>query len=426
MSKNIIILGICDKAAYIYDVHPNFNKWNVLGLRSQFISPIFPFTLSNIYIAFSILANSTEKRYKIDVEDENGKFVGDLSIQYKTQRQEENDDSMIEKGRYVSIHKRSDGWITQFIKFDANLMIYAPGEYRLVAYADGVIEDVHTISIIPVNIPDITEEQRVALKSSPNAMKKAIMEFGCQNCDYKYKVYTALERDIELENKGYIFNKEISTTIKCDCGSTILDLSYVKKNLHAFLLGIYGHDEKIDFIPTYERSTIEVIRNEFNRLIDTKPKEEKIQKFINDNPILLSSFCAKKIFIKPKILTEYIADYGILTSNRELILIEIEKADIRLVKKDGGIHSELNHAFDQVKDWFSVVDDYKDAVLISMDIKKEDIDVIKGVVIAGRDNNYNKKALRKIKIYGDSKITFLSYDDLLYKIDTLMIELRKI
>jgi hypothetical protein len=105
---------------------------------------------------------------------------------------------------------------------------------------------------------------------------------------------------------------------------------------------------------------------------------------------------------------------------RELILIELERADTRLMRQDGDVAAPLSHAIDQVSDWLQVVDDHRLAVLDSLGIEKEQVSSVRGVVIAGRDIGYDARQLRKLKGVDRGRISLLTYDDVLLSLDALI------
>ncbi len=84
------------------------------------------------------------------------------------------------------------------------------------------------------------------------------------------------------------------------------------------------------------------------------------------------------------------------------------------------MHSELNHAFDQVRDWLHVVDEHRLAVLDTLNIDRSRVSTIRGVVIAGRDVGYDAQNLRRLKGSDWGKISLLTYDDLLFSLDSLI------
>jgi hypothetical protein len=170
----------------------------------------------------------------------------------------------------------------------------------------------------------------------------------------------------------------------------------------------------------YEKSSLELIYANFISLLQKNPKEEDLQKFIEANPVLLHQYPAKRLFTKPRILTRYTADFAILTPTKELVLIEIEKAETSIATRSGSMASGLSHAIDQVKDWIIVADEHRLALLDSLNIRKEDVSKIYGVVIAGRDSSCEAHNLRKIKCGNWGNVTVQTFDDLLYSLSALI------
>jgi hypothetical protein len=136
--------------------------------------------------------------------------------------------------------------------------------------------------------------------------------------------------------------------------------------------------------------------------------------------LLLHQFPAERLFPKPPILTFFFADFAVVTPQRELILIELEKTSTRLLKKDGGVAADLSHAFDQVRDWLHTIDEHRLAVLDSLKIDREQVSIVRGVVIAGRDIGYDAHHLRKLKGTDWGRVALLTYDDLAFALDVLI------
>lgn len=145
----------------------------------------------------------------------------------------------------------------------------------------------------------------------------------------------------------------------------------------------------------------------------SKPIEEVLQKFIENHPLLLQQFPAERLFFKPSILGVYKADFGIVTPHKELVLIEIENAKTRLLTRSGDVASDLTHAFGQVERWLDTVNDHKLAVLDALGIPRDEVGVVRGVVIAGVDAGWDVDNLRKLKGRNrTSNIPFYTFDDL--------------
>ena len=188
----------------------------------------------------------------------------------------------------------------------------------------------------------------------------------------------------------------------------------MKRNFFALLGQIRQVGEEIRYEPRYEESALNNLRTEFMRLLEINPAEESIQKFIEQNPILLHQFPAEKLFGKPPILTFFSADFAIVTPQKELILVEIEKAQTRLLRKDGGEAAEIRHAFDQVTSWLHIVNEHFLAVLDTLKIDRDAVSVVRGLVIAGRDRGYDAEHLRRLKGVDRGRVQFLTYDDLVF------------
>ena len=155
---------------------------------------------------------------------------------------------------------------------------------------------------------------------------------------------------------------------------------------------------------------------------------EKIQKFLENNPILLHQFSAGiagGIIFKPKFSNKFIGDFAITTSHDELVLIELEPL-INLMTKNGRASAHLTHAFGQVNDWLQRVEDHKITTLTDLGINPDQIGKIRGVVIAGRSSGYDKKKLTALKRNDTGRISLLTYDDILSSMDTLIISMERL
>jgi hypothetical protein len=421
-TNDIIFLGFCDRAAYVPIANTNILKWNILGLRSIVLAYIFPFNISGLIIGFAFSFTVAKSRQRFSLTEEKGEEIGTIMIDFHDIRKGTPDASemaMRQKGPWIVASEY--GWMITFLPLkDVNIIITKPGTYYLNLITDEGPQIVGEILFAVINPPPLTPERIAAIKSDPNAAKQVRIEIGCKKCPSKLRAYASIERDTKMETSGWEWYETISNDFTCKCGSTTIDLDIIRKNLHGMLGHRMGYAGEIDFVPLYERSSIERIRKDFLHLLNSAPKEEILQQFLDANPIVLHQFPSEKIFSKPPILTFFAADFAIVTPQKELILIELEKTTTRLMKKKGGIAAPLSHAFDQVRGWLHVVDEHRLAVLDSLKIERELVSVVRGVVIAGRDIGYDAQHLRKLKGADWGRITFLTYDDLLFALDALI------
>ena len=130
------------------------------------------------------------------------------------------------------------------------------------------------------------------------------------------------------------------------------------------------------------------------------------------NPIFMSPFNAQRLMNKKPVLTKYVTDFAILNHKKELILIEIEKPSIRLLRKDKELTADFNHAIGQVRDWLQVFEDHKSASLECLGMKLDEVVRIRGVVIGGRTPEPSQLN-RRLRSILPRDIDFFTYDDLL-------------
>lgn len=205
----------------------------------------------------------------------------------------------------------------------------------------------------------------------------------------------------------------------CGCGMLEADMVQYRQNLPGLLGMPVSMSPRLAFIPLYEASSLHSLASRFSQVIVAGTKEEVLQKFIEGNPLLLHLFSPEHIFFKAPILTRFVTDFAIVNHQRELIFVELEKPSTRLLKKDGGIHSELQHAFDQVRDWLHTTDEHRSAVLECIGLDRAHVGAVQAVVIAGRDTPYPAEHLRRLKGNDYGRIRFMTYDDLLASLSTL-------
>lgn len=228
------------------------------------------------------------------------------------------------------------------------------------------------------------------------------------------KVYTALNKNLYLEEDGYIWQHDIPDEFKCECGQTNYSLRYVKEGLHGLLLKrLSPSTVGASYIRRYAHEQIIKIIDRFNSLLETKHDEKTFQEYIEKQTIMLSRFHARRLFIKPRILDKFVADFAVLDSRNQLLLIEIESPSLLLFTKKGYPTAKLTHAYGQVRDWLHEYEKYPDAVLASLDLTPDQVVAVRGVVIAGRSSPAIFKHLQRHlskPLYPE--IEFLTFDDL--------------
>jgi hypothetical protein len=419
----VTFLGLAERATYVRDGNTNLFKWNVLGLKTTIISYIYPLRIPGYAAGFAIDHRTIGKDIKLRLVNSVGLEIGTMNIQF-SQPVLENEPPALKKDGPVLLVQEHGTSVTFLPLGDTGWVVNEPGIYFL-EQTDGLESArVGMLHFAVIDPRPLTEERVKAIRSDPGAIKAIRMEFGCKFCPSKLKTYAAIERSEKFEREALVWYQLLEDRFTCTCGRTSMPLQLIRRNLHGLLGHLGKHSDDPNLIPLYEESSLNSVRVNLYRLLTNSCSEETLQQFIDENPILLHQFPAERIIAKPKILTTYVADFAIVTPQKELVLIEIEKCDTRLMKKDGDIAAALSHAFDQVRNWLHTVDEHRLAVLDSLDIDRESVSTIRGVVIAGRDSGYDALALRKLKGGNYGRISFLTYDDILLALDSLIRRLR--
>lgn len=410
---DVIFLGICDRANY----DANVGKWNILGLGHIVFTYVFPLKLTSSFLGINATEDFIKKKNNIQIINNSGEEIATLTLNGEEITVPDAENIFVKKRGQAVMLSDADR-ATIFISLhNLDIVFLEPGLYHLSLLTEAGVKKLGSFQIALVDPLPLTTERKSAIKSDPAASKAIQIELGCKFCPTKYRVYSALEK---TDYPGCEWYEDVPDKFICECGKTTISLQYIRRNLHAFLGQKTQSSNIFDFVPLYETSALRTTRSNFAELLEESPKEESLQIFIKENPILLHQFPAEMIISKPPIFSKYVADFAILTAQRELILVEIEKTTTRLMKKDGHLAAELVHAFEQVRDWLHVIDDHRDAVLDDLNIDRQDVNKIRGVVIAGREKNYDAHKLRRLKMSSHDRLSFLTFDDLLFAMDALI------
>lgn len=420
----IAFLGLTERAAFVYDSNTNLLKLNVLGLKQHFLSHLFPINFSSLDYLIAIHSSHLDAPIVLRIKNEEGAEVGSftLQIEQRPAKATPSIEDLAVKRHGQTIQAVMDGWIVVPIPRPSggSILINRPGLYSLVFEIEGKEVTSGQILFALVDPEPLSLSRIAAIKSNPNATKYVRFEFKCNGCNDGVKMYAGIERAPKTEEIGYTWYEDLPDSFACPCKKVEVDLSICRRNLHAFLGRPFTNSTDINLVPLYEKEGLTNIRHQFVGLLQSNSKEEVFQVFIEENPILLNRFSCQQILSKAPILTQYKTDFAVLTSNQELLLIELERPQTKLLKKKGHTHSELQHAVDQARQWLHLANEHRLAVLQCMGIEKEKVGSIRAVVIVGRDEGYNLEYLRELKGTDRGHIAFITYDDLVKGLDVLI------
>jgi hypothetical protein len=429
----VAFLGIAERSTPIREGDTFLTKWNVIGLKLFVPLFFFPTNISGWRFVFAMRHQPLgDITLNIVLKTESGEELGSLPPllgSFSEQSPLESPPPLTSSRGGAFIVPLPEAWhFVSFLIPTNPILITRPGRNLLtLRRTDGTEEIIGEFECVLFDPPPLTTERIAAIKSDPHATKTLQMTLGCKKCHDNILAYASLERSEQHETQGYIWYENLPETFACHCGGTVIDLRSLKRNMFAPLGNVLQNDPLIASTPLYELSTLNNIRIEFVKLLDSNPREEILQKFLEDNPIMFRQFPADKIFFKPSILTFFDADFAILTPQKELILIEIEKATTNLLIKNGDQAAPLTHAIDQVGNWLHTFDEHRLACLDAMKIARESVATVRGVVIAGRDRGYNADHLRRLKgRLSNSRISLLTFDDLASSLRVLIQQMGRL
>jgi hypothetical protein len=253
-----------------------------------------------------------------------------------------------------------------------------------------------------VPTPPISKEECLAIMSRPGASNQVNIKISCKKCNDEAEFYLPLNPESKPSNKFSLAKplRESANEWICKCGESRMPLVYLKKGLHELFRRESIKDKPLNFVttPLYQRGAIAAILSQYQKILsEYEDSEETIQKFMKLNPIIWNFLAPMQIWEKPPILTKYNADFAILTRTKILYFVEIEKPKTKLVKSDGGIHSELQVGLDQIRDWKIEVDKRREAVIDALNLVQKDVHDIRYILIAGMASKTKIEGLEKIR-----------------------------
>lgn len=145
--------------------------------------------------------------------------------------------------------------------------------------------------------------------------------------------------------------------------------------------------------------------------------EQKLQTFLEANPFLLCathSRCWRKLpFGKT------VSDFVFQRSDQSYVLVEIERGDRKLLRRDGQQSEELTHAINQITDWRRYIEDNLSTVRGELELghitASPDM-----LIVIGRSADLDEAGFRKIRAIQDQipRLRILTWDQLLEEATT--------
>jgi len=178
--------------------------------------------------------------------------------------------------------------------------------------------------------------------------------------------------------------------------------------------------------PHSHRNTIDELEEkakEFEALLETSIKEEELQVFLKDNPLLLHPIA--QVIPKQKLGAEFVTDFVLVSTSDQgpvYHFVEIEKAGHRVLNKDNQFSAATSHAIKQIRDWDIWLDSNKTYLKQTL----PGLESPKFLIIIGRGKDMDNDARAHLRSYNrDSKnVELLTYDDVIAKYRSLIASLK--
>jgi len=412
----VAFLGFCDRSVEVQKGSPPFWHQNLIGLSMSRVSYIFPFILRGMQVAialfdarvgeeFTIRFRPTHKQDPIDLK------VGIVAGDWLKSTAEGIKETALQKGECIP------GWLFRVYAYPVDSLIHEPGECGVFLVEPDQEILLGNALFCHAVVPPFTSDYIAAIRSDPLALKFVRIAVGCKLCDDHLRAYAGIERSPKSEGEGWAWYASLPDRFHCKCGNLDFSLTYIRTGLHGLLARRLSPptSSSVSGVRLYEKSALEEKCRELLALLHAATKEEELQIFLSNNQIFFHIFLPVKLMSKKPVLTMYEADYAVLNQRNELVLVEIERPDLPLIKKDGGIRAELEHAFEQVRQWIRVFNEQRSAALLCVGLKNEEVAKVRGAVIAGRTPG-DPDLARSLRAHSWVDIELFTYDDILNSI----------
>lgn len=288
-APDVAFLGLCEKAIHIKAGHALLWKHNIIGLLKGIAAYIYPLGLNHFQLAFAIYDIENAESARISVVAPNGEeIIGfDLSPSNYQKLTDLDQTQTLDStpGPALTGDHQANRVTTSFDTFivpgvpgwsffvhdlkEYEQAIVQPGEYQVSLKRGDTELSLGVVTFVYVQAPPLTPERINAIRSNPFASKEVRLKLGCKICKEELRVYTALEQNVQDEFNGWLWYDSLSDSFQCKCGTTVIDLTMIRENMHVLLGNPVRIDDNVSFEMLYNKGTLEAIYNDFTNLLAT-------------------------------------------------------------------------------------------------------------------------------------------------------------
>lgn len=408
LSQSIKFFGFCERyqevQKFVVPFENNFipiNRKDLIGLSDISGSHVFPTSIPFwvLGIDFEMVKHLNHIKYTLRYKNSRKETLGEKYIDITPYSYGEGEIDL--SNYFLAVIPTNDIWLD------------IPGVYYIYAIEDNKETLIGSFNTFHIPAQELTSSAIEAIKSNPFARKSVRLEIKYKTGEF-IKAYAGIDNKKKKDMDDYVWYKDLPDEFKFEDGK-IIDLHYIKENLHGLLGGPIEQNGNIEsFDRYYSQSALIKLYTEFKKLIDDNLSEEHYQNFIEKNPILLSFLSPKLLSYKSPIGSKYVTDITILNSQNQLVLIELQTPNIELFTNSGQINHKLQKEIDQVQNWLDEVEKDRYGTIRNLNIaglNQDLVSKVKGIVICGRRKEEELKYHHKLNRF--QSIEIYNYDDLL-------------
>ena len=241
---DVAFLGVCERASHIREGEPFLWRYNIIGLKSIVLSPIFPLPLNGIPLVFAIYDANRLGQTCVRILAPDGSEA--MRIDFLMARDDATALLEPDTNGFVFSREEEPYWLFLINSTsDTSAVIKQPGLYRVTLLRDGVEITIGRLFFGLVKVEPLTEDRINAMRSNPLAIKSAALIIECKKCKDKIAAYVSLDRSEELESEGKVWYQELPDTFICSCGEGNMDLRIARENMYALLENTIVEGESI-------------------------------------------------------------------------------------------------------------------------------------------------------------------------------------
>jgi hypothetical protein len=151
-------------------------------------------------------------------------------------------------------------------------------------------------------------------------------------------------------------------------------------------------------------------------------KEKELHKFLIDNSVALDAYGSglmSEVNLGRKYSVDLIIQYR--THDRQILLVELERANWPIFTKNGRLRAPVTHAIQQVEDWLRWWHEHPDKIPKGLDGSIPP----QGLVVIGRNKDLGSDDRKRLlHLNNNRRVKVITYDDLLDRLEALILSLE--